>query len=82
MTESHPSDEASETFVADFTALRDDISKLSASVSELVRGAVANESVLGAVDSARQKLSDGASEAKDRVMGASSDLEATIKRNP
>ncbi|MEJ0094428.1 MAG: hypothetical protein WDN46_13610 [Methylocella sp.] len=84
MTNDKPFEEASHNFAADLTALREDITRLSASVTELVRGqaSVTTESVFGAVDAARQKLSDGASDAKDRLAGASSDLEATIERNP
>jgi ElaB/YqjD/DUF883 family membrane-anchored ribosome-binding protein len=34
------------------------------------------------VDNARQKISGAASKAQDRVTGATTDLEATIERNP
>jgi hypothetical protein len=38
--------------------------------------------VFDAVDNARQKISDTASKAQDRVAGARTDLETTIERNP
>lgn len=79
-----PVEDASQDFSADLAALRDDVAKLSSSISEFVRSQSAStaNTVLDAVDNARQKISDTASKAQDRVAGASSDLEATIERNP
>ena len=53
-------------------------------MTTLVKAQVADKTDMfyGAVGSARQKLSDGASDAKDRLSGASSSLEASIERNP
>ena len=69
---------------ADLAALRDDISKLSASVLELVQqqASTAKSQVLGAVDGARQKFADQSADAKDRLGALTSDLETTIERNP
>jgi len=39
-------------------------------------------SVQQRLDNARQKISDAASKAQDRVAGASIELETTIERNP
>ena len=79
MTSSKPED-----FAADFAALRDDVTKLTASVSEFIRThtAATTNSVFDAVDSARQRVSDTAGKTQDRVAGASRDLETTIERNP
>jgi len=79
-----PLEEATEDFTADLTALRDDVAKLSSSVSEFIRSqtAATTNTAADAVDNARQKISDTASKAQDRVAGASTDLEATIERNP
>ena len=79
MTSSKPED-----FAADFAALRDDVTKLASSVSELIRThtAATTNIVFDAVDNARQKVSDTASKAQDRVAGASRDLETTIEHNP
>jgi ElaB/YqjD/DUF883 family membrane-anchored ribosome-binding protein len=79
-----PVEEATQDFTADLTALRDDIAKLSSSISDLIRAqtAATTNTVTGAVDNARQKISDTASKAQDRVSGASTDLEAAIERNP
>ena len=79
-----PVEDASQDFTADLAALRDDVAKLSASVSEFIRSqtAATTNSVADAVGNARQKISDSASKAQDRVASASSELEATIERNP
>jgi ElaB/YqjD/DUF883 family membrane-anchored ribosome-binding protein len=76
-------EEATEDFTADLAALRDDVAKLSSSVSDFIRSqtAATTKTVADAVDNARQKISDTASKAQDRVAGASTDLEATIERN-
>ncbi len=68
-------------FTADLAALRADIVKLTACVGNLVKSQT-SDTVYGAVDAARQRLSDGAATAKDRLSGASSELEASIERNP
>jgi ElaB/YqjD/DUF883 family membrane-anchored ribosome-binding protein len=74
----------SEDFAADFAALRDDVTKLTSSISEFIRTqtAATTNGVFNAVDNSRQKISDTASKAQDRVAGASRDLETTIERNP
>jgi ElaB/YqjD/DUF883 family membrane-anchored ribosome-binding protein len=71
-------------FTADLAALRDDVTKLTSSLSEFIRTqtAATTNTVFDAVDNARQKISDTASKAQDRVAGASTDLETTIERNP
>ncbi|HEY8031607.1 MAG TPA: hypothetical protein VIF02_04280 [Methylocella sp.] len=84
MASNKPLDEASQDFAADLAALRGDVAKLTSSLSEIIRtqtAATAN-TVFDAADNARQKISDTASKAQDRVAGASTDLEATIERNP
>lgn len=84
MQDIKPVKEASQDFAADFAALRDDMAKLTMSVSELVReqASTATNTVMDAVDDTRQKLSDRAAEAQDRLRGAGLDIEATIERNP
>src|ERR1700724_4355367 len=79
MTSSKPED-----FAADLAALRDDVTKLTSSVSEFIRTqtASASNTAFDAIDSARQRVSDTASKAQDRVSGASRDLETTIEHNP
>ncbi len=79
MTSSKPED-----FAAELAALRHDVTKLTSSVSEFIRthSAATTNTVFDAVDNARQKVSDTASKAQDRVAGASRDLETTIERNP
>jgi ElaB/YqjD/DUF883 family membrane-anchored ribosome-binding protein len=79
MTSSKPED-----FAADFAALRDDVAKLTSSVSEFIRKqtAAASNTVFDAADNTRQKVSDTAGRAQDVVAGASRDLEKTIEHNP
>jgi ElaB/YqjD/DUF883 family membrane-anchored ribosome-binding protein len=79
-----PIEEATQDFATDLAALREDITKLTMSVTELVRAQASTtaDSMLGAVDTARRKISDTASDAQDRVASMSSDLESTIERNP
>ncbi len=79
-----PVEEASRDFAADLAALRDDITKLTSSVSEVLRthSVATTDTVFDAVDNARQKVSDTASKTQDRVARASTDLETTIERNP
>lgn len=68
----------------DVAALRDDIGKLTASVTELVRNQASSavSTVAGAVDQARQKVNETAGGAQDRVKSAAGELEASIERNP
>lgn len=84
MDDLKPVKEASQDFVADVAALRDDITKLASSVSELMRtqALTTTSTVLDAVDDAQQKVSDGAAVAQNRIRGAASDFEAAIERNP
>lgn len=79
-----PVEEATQDFTTDLAALRDDVAKLSSSVSDFIRSqtTATTNTVVDAVDNARQKISDTAGKAQDRVAGASSELEATIERNP
>ncbi|MGI8567684.1 MAG: DUF883 family protein [Methylocella sp.] len=79
MTSTKPED-----FAADLAAMRDDVTKLTSSVSEFIRyqTAATKKTVSDAASSAGQTISDTASKAQDRVAGASADLEKTIERNP
>ena len=75
--------EASQDFAADFASLRDDITRLTSSVSELARvqASATSGTVMDTVDDARQKLSDSAAEAQNRLRGAGSDIAAMIERD-
>jgi ElaB/YqjD/DUF883 family membrane-anchored ribosome-binding protein len=75
---------ATHDLTADLTDLRNDISKLSASVLELVQNqaGAAKQQVLGAADEARQKFSAQTAEAKDRLSAITTDLENSIERSP
>jgi ElaB/YqjD/DUF883 family membrane-anchored ribosome-binding protein len=79
-----PVEVASQDFTADLASLRDDVAKLSSSLSEFIRthSLETTNTVSDVVDNAQQKISGAASKAQDRVTGATTDLEATIERNP
>jgi ElaB/YqjD/DUF883 family membrane-anchored ribosome-binding protein len=77
-----PVEEVSQDFTADLASLRDDVAKLSSSVSEFIHAhsAATPNTDFDAVDNAPQKISDTAN--KDHVAGASTDLEITIEHKP
>ncbi len=77
-------DQSAQDIAADLGALRDDITKLTASVAELVRSqaSAATSNFKGAMDTARQKATDGAAAAQDKVGAVSADLEGAIEKNP
>jgi ElaB/YqjD/DUF883 family membrane-anchored ribosome-binding protein len=78
-----PVEVSSQDFTTDLASLRDDVAKLSSSLSEFIRiHSAATTNTVSEVDNARQKISGAASKAQDRVTGATTDLEATIERNP
>ena len=79
-----PVEEASQEFTADLAALRDDVTKLTSSVSEFIRTqtAATTNAVFDAVDNAQQKISDTAGKAQDPVARASTDLKTTIEHKP
>jgi ElaB/YqjD/DUF883 family membrane-anchored ribosome-binding protein len=84
MPSTKPLEEASQDFTVYLAALRDDVAKLSSSLSEFIRSqnATTTNTVVDAVDIVRQKNSDAASKAQDRMAWSTTDLEATIERNP
>jgi ElaB/YqjD/DUF883 family membrane-anchored ribosome-binding protein len=84
MHDNKPIKEATQDLAADFAALREDVTKLTSSVTELARkqASATTSTVAGAVDGARQKLSDTAAEAQNRLREAGSDFEGMIERNP
>jgi ElaB/YqjD/DUF883 family membrane-anchored ribosome-binding protein len=84
MPDIKPIKEASQDFAADLVALRDDIAKLTASVTDIARAqaSAATGTVMEAVEDARQKISDGAAGAQHQLRGMGSDIEAAIERNP
>ena len=77
-----PVEEVSQDFAADLASLRDDVAKLSSSVSEFIHAhsAATPNTDFDAVDNEPQKISDTAN--KDHVAGASTDLKITIEHKP
>ena len=84
MTSSKSVDDVTQDFGAALEALRDDMAKLTSSVSAFVRSqtAATTNKVLDAVDTTQQKMSETAGNVQDRVTSASANLEATVERNP
>ena len=80
----HFKDVSQDIAEGDFGALREDVAKLTAAVTELARAQASNatNAVVEGTESARQKLSDSAADAQNRLRGVGSDIEATIERNP
>jgi len=76
--------EASQDFAADFSALRDDITRLTSTVSDLAskQASAATSTVIDKAETAQQKFSNGAAEVQSRIRGVGSDIEAAIERNP
>jgi ElaB/YqjD/DUF883 family membrane-anchored ribosome-binding protein len=76
--------EVADTLSVGLNSLRNDISRLTDTVSDLVRKEAesARSRVMDAVDTAKTQLSGSASAAQQRVQSASADLEASIERNP
>lgn len=69
---------------ADFSALRDDLAKLTQTVSQLVQGqaATTRDQVMDAVGTASANLSDSAAAAQQKLMSVEADLEKRIQKNP
>ncbi|MDF2118970.1 hypothetical protein PY365_25710 [Roseiarcaceae bacterium H3SJ34-1] len=68
----------------DYNSLREDIAKLSDTVSKLVakQAEEASAKVKDAMGSAKTVMSDTASKAQDRALSAGAEIEASIERNP
>jgi ElaB/YqjD/DUF883 family membrane-anchored ribosome-binding protein len=69
----------------DYSALRDDIVKLSQTVSDLVQKqtSAARDQVMGAVGSAADNITQSTSVAQDKLASSlEEDMEAGIKKNP
>ncbi|HWG06766.1 MAG TPA: hypothetical protein VG271_17295 [Beijerinckiaceae bacterium] len=69
---------------ADLANLRADVAKLTATVTDLLKhqASFAQDRVMGAVDSAREQITNSAADAQQRVRSASAELESAIERNP
>ena len=84
MTSIKAVEEVSRDFTADLALLRDDVAKLSSSLSDFIRTQTATSAstVVDVVDNARQKISDTGNKAQHPVAGASTTLETTIELKP
>lgn len=86
-----PIDKVARELSADFSALREDLRRLTHVVSDLAsdRAESTRSSFMGSVDKARDRFADTAdrfasqaSSASDRVRGAGAEIESRIERNP
>ena len=68
----------------DFSALRDEISKLTQKVSDLAQNqmSVSRDQVVGAMGAASESLSQSAAIAQDKFAALEGDVETRIKKNP
>ena len=68
----------------DFSALRDEVSKLTQMVSDLSQRRVSagRDQVYGAMGAASDSLSQSAAIAQDKLAAVEGDVEARIKKNP
>ena len=84
MIDTKPVEDASKDLAADLAALRSDVAKLTASIAKMVKAEASSttETVYGAMDVAKQKISERATDAKGKIGDVSSELEASIERNP
>ncbi len=78
------SDKTIADVVADLAVLRDDISKISSTINDLLRqqADVTSDQVKSAIGSARDTIASSAHEASAGVRSASADIERAIERNP
>src|SRR5271156_2192532 len=70
--------------IPDMSRLREDIAKLTQTVSDLAQKQVASsrDQVVGVVGAAGDSLSQSAAAAQDKFAGVEGDVEARIKKNP
>lgn len=75
---------ALQDLASDLGALREDFSKLSTSMRDLLQAQATSTTrrVLGAVDDSRQKLTDEMATAKDQFGTMTAEIERTIERSP
>ncbi len=75
---------ASTDISGDLANLRDDVTKLASSVTQLVQqqASSASETVTRAAHDARDRLSGTMSDAQQKLQSASGELESYVERNP
>ena len=68
----------------DFSALRDEVAKLTQTVADLVQKHVSSgrDQVVGAIGAASDSLAQSATVAQDKFAAVEGDVEARIKKNP
>lgn len=78
------SEGTTEDITADVAALRQDVARLTESISALLQNQAlgAGQRVSDAVDDAKAKFASTAADVRSRVNAAGGEIEATIERNP
>jgi len=78
------SEGTSEDITADLAALRQDVARLSESISALMQNQAhgAAQHVTDAVEDAKARFASTAADVKSRVNKAGGEIEASIERNP
>jgi len=68
----------------DFSALRDEVAKLTQMVADLAQRQISagREQMMGAMGSAGDSLAQSAAAAQDKLVAVEGDVEARIKKNP
>lgn len=77
-------EKAAQDFTADLATLRDDIAKLTGTVTQLLRSRAntATDQVYSSYAQTRDQLGNRAAEARDQLGSLSSEVESKIERNP
>lgn len=75
---------AAQDFAADLATLRDDIAKLTGTVSQLLRtrANTASDQVYNSYAETRDHIGNRAAEARDQLGSLGSEVESRIERNP
>ena len=77
-------DKATDDIANEFSALRQDLARLTATLGELLhlQSKAAGASVSDAIGSAQDRIADTAADASLRARAAGSEIESSIERNP
>ena len=77
-------DVATSDIASEFSALREDVARLTASIGDLLRQQTkaAGLGVAEALEGAQDKIADATASAQGRARAAGNEIEASIERNP
>ena len=77
-------EKTTEHMATEFSALRDDVARLTATLGELLRlqGKAAGDAAVDAVGAAKNGVADSIADATVHTRAAGAEIEASIERNP